>query len=460
MSYDPSHRKRPPRQARWPQATPPEAWQAYREGDAYPGDVQTGVDNQGSYWATAAAGARSQPAYQGASVGLAADRGYRGYQPPGGPDPFADTAGYAGYDGYDGYGAAGTQGDAAGGYRALGDGYAASQDGYRDADGYAHGGYRPGVNGYDQRGYDQRGYDQRGYGYDEMGAGQDDVAAGYEAAQDGFDGAPVGPVRTATGYAGVQNGDAGARNGYLGTRAGYAPAPDDLTGAPYGYGGPLDDFPEDGFPGAGFAAGDFASPAGYQGRRDYAGPALAGPALTAPDADIYPDSWQAERDRRWAAGRRGLAVGAVTGLLATAAVIGVATLAAAFVGPQASPMTALGNVFIDRTPAALKTLAAGHFGAHDRAVLLLGMYIAIALFAVGTGMLARRAAALGVAGLAAFSLVAAFVVITRPGGRLTDILPSVVGGLAGVAALLWLIRASAPVAPVRTARGGGRRRTR
>ena len=74
MSYDPSHRKRPPRQARWPQATPPEAWQAYREGDAYPGDVRTGVDNQGSYWATAAAGSRSQPVFQDASAGRAADR--------------------------------------------------------------------------------------------------------------------------------------------------------------------------------------------------------------------------------------------------------------------------------------------------------------------------------------------------------------------------------------------------
>jgi hypothetical protein len=388
MSYDPSHRKRPPRQARSPHATPPEPWQAYREGDAYPREVQAGVDNQRSYWATAAAGSRSQPVYQDASVGPATDRGYHRYQPPGGPDPFAGA-----------------------------------------------------VSDYDQRGY---GYDDAGADYDDAGAGQGGVGVGYQEPQDGFDGAPVGPSRTAVGYAGVQEAYSGARNGYLDTRGGYAPAPDDLAGGPYGHGGALDDFPGDEF-----AAGDYP--------RDYPGVARSGAALAAPDADVYPDSWQAEQDARREADRRGLAVGALTGLLATAAAIGVSTLAAAFVRPQASPMTALGNVFIDRTPTALRTLAAAHFGSHDRAVLLLGMYVVIGCLALGIGVLARRAAALGMAGLAAFSLVGAFVVITRPGGRLSDIFPSVVGGLVGVAAILWLRHASAPITPTRPARG---RRTR
>ena len=74
-------------------------------------------------------------------------------------------------------------------------------------------------------------------------------------------------------------------------------------------------------------------------------------------------------------------------------------------------------MFIDRTPAALKNVAVQHFGTHGRTVLLLGMYAAIAVVAVGIGVLARRAAAPGVAGLAAFSLIAAFVTMTRPGGR-------------------------------------------
>jgi hypothetical protein len=78
-------------------------------------------------------------------------------------------------------------------------------------------------------------------------------------------------------------------------------------------------------------------------------------------------------------------------------------------------------------------------------------------------VLARRDAALGVAAIGAFSLFGAFVAITRPEGHVTDVAPSVIGGLAGVAALLWLVRASAPpqgIAPLRYARGGSRRRAR
>jgi hypothetical protein len=83
---------------------------------------------------------------------------------------------------------------------------------------------------------------------------------------------------------------------------------------------------------------------------------------------------------------------------------------------------------------------------------------------VGIGVLARRGAALGVAGLAAFGLIAAFVTITRPGGTVSDVAPVIIGGVAGVGALLWLTQASAPTqgpqraAPLRQALGNGRRR--
>jgi len=72
-------------------------------------------------------------------------------------------------------------------------------------------------------------------------------------------------------------------------------------------------------------------------------------------------------------------------------------------------------------------------------------------------------AAVGVAGVAAFALFAAFVTITRPATHAGDVGPAVIGGVAGVAALLWLVRASAPaqeIAPLRHGRGGTRRRTR
>jgi hypothetical protein len=65
-----------------------------------------------------------------------------------------------------------------------------------------------------------------------------------------------------------------------------------------------------------------------------------------------------------------------------------------------------------------------------------------------------------VAGIAAFTLFAAFAVITGPASHVGDVAPAVLGGMAGVAALLWLFRASAPIAPLRHTRGGARRRIR
>ena len=185
--------------------------------------------------------------------------------------------------------------------------------------------------------------------------------------------------------------------------------------------------------------------------------------LTAPDAGVHPDRWQAEQARRRAASNRGLFVSAATEFLATAVVIGVSTLTAGLLKSSVSPVGAMGAVFIDRTPAGLRGFAVHHFGTHGQTALLLGMYAVIAVIAIIIGAAARRAAALGVAGVAAFALIAAFVAVTRPTSHVSDVMPAVIGGLAGVAALLWLVRASAPVqeiTPLRPARGGTRRRTR
>ena len=176
-----------------------------------------------------------------------------------------------------------------------------------------------------------------------------------------------------------------------------------------------------------------------------------------------PGYWQADQALRRAGRRRGLMVSAATEFLATAVVIGVSTLAAGLLKSTVSPVSAMGTVFIDRTPAMLRGFALHHFGSQGRTVLLLGMYAVIAVIAIAIGAAARRAAALGVTGVAAFTLFVAFVAVTRPASRVSDVMPAVIGGLAGVAALLWLVRASAPiqeVTPLRPARGGTRRRTR
>ena len=452
MSYDPSHR-RPPRQERWPQATPPGGWPSYRDGDAYRDAEQAGsryaADRQGAYPATT--GYR----HQGASGGP----GDRGYWSAVATDTYPPASN--GYSPAASYDAPGGYGDARDGYDWTGNGYGTR--------GYPGGGYAGGINGYAGAADDFAG--GTGSGYGSVANGYGGVANGYGGTGSGYSGTVDGYPRTVDGYADAGDTFAGTADRYSRTEVGYGQATDeyvsdasDYDWSENGYGSAAD-----GYAGApdGYAGGqaDFASSVAYLGPGSYiepglADPRLADPMLAAPDVGVDPYRWQADQDLRREARRRGLAVGAVTGFLAVAVAIGVSTLVAGLVRPHASPMSAVGSVFIDRIPAALKNVMMQHFGTTGRTVLLLGMYAAIAVLAVGIGVLARRATAPAVAGLAAFSLLAGFVTVTRPGGHLSDVAPAVIGGIAGVAALLWLVHASTPTTPAQYARGGARRRPR
>jgi hypothetical protein len=145
---------------------------------------------------------------------------------------------------------------------------------------------------------------------------------------------------------------------------------------------------------------------------------------------------------------------AVTGVLAAAVAMGVGTLAAAFVRPQAAPASVLSGTVLARLPAGLKAMVAAHLGGHGGTVLLLGM---IGVIAIAVGCAARRNASIGVACLAAAGLLTAFAAITRPGSRLIDVIPLAVGGAAGIMALLCLTRAAVPVSSSRDASRSRRR---
>lgn len=137
---------------------------------------------------------------------------------------------------------------------------------------------------------------------------------------------------------------------------------------------------------------------------------------------------------------RGLMAGAVAGFLAAAVALGVANLVAAFVRPQSSPIIAVGEAFIDRTPPALKNFAVQKFGENDKNMLLLGMYVTIALLAVFIGMIAWRHISVGFLGIGLFGAFGAFVAYTRPESRVTDVIPSVIGGAVGIIAIAVLAR--------------------
>jgi hypothetical protein len=168
---------------------------------------------------------------------------------------------------------------------------------------------------------------------------------------------------------------------------------------------------------------------------------MSRPAYANADPQVAPGRW-AGAERARTRRKPGVFTGALAGLLAAALAVGVATLVAAFVRPQASPLIAVGEPFIDRTPGSVMNFAAAHFGMNGNMVVQAGAAGAIAIIAIIIGMLAIKHPAAGVTGMILLLLSGAFLVITRPGSQAMDAAPTAVGGVLGVAALMWLIRAA------------------
>jgi hypothetical protein len=293
-----------------------------------------------------------------------------------------------------------------------------SQQGYGGQPGYeAHPGY--GASGAHPAYYGQQDHGQQDYG-------------------DGFDGSP--------GYGGYpEMSSYQGSGGYPAQVDPYAGAHDDFAASPW---------ERDGYPQPQAFQYAQATTSGPMPQA-YSGPmaqAHSGPMPQAPDRQ----SWAGlEQDAR--PERRGVLTGAVMGLISAGLAIGVATFVAAFFRPNASPVIAVGEAFIDRTPQWLKEFAIQKFGEHDKDMLLLGMYVTIAFLAMTIGVLARRRISIGVVGVALFGAFGAFVAYTRPASKASDVIPSLIGGVFGAIALLLLANASEPV-PERVQRSHGGRR--
>lgn len=161
-------------------------------------------------------------------------------------------------------------------------------------------------------------------------------------------------------------------------------------------------------------------------------------------------------DRR--RGRRPFA--ALSGLLAAAVTLGVAELVAVPIGPGSAPVLAVGAAAIDAAPPALKQFAVDHFGTHDKPVLLGGIVVVLAVAAAVLGLVGLRRRGLGVAGVVLLGAVGAVTAVARPVGGLAYALPSAIGAVAGVLALLALLtplRAGQPGRGQHSLRSTGRR---
>jgi DMSO/TMAO reductase YedYZ molybdopterin-dependent catalytic subunit len=129
-------------------------------------------------------------------------------------------------------------------------------------------------------------------------------------------------------------------------------------------------------------------------------------------------------------------------VLAAAVAIGAAQLAAGLTSPQGSPVLAVGQSAIDLTPTPVKNFAISTFGSSDKAVLLGGILVLLALYAALVGMLAVRQLALGLWGLGFFAFIGLAAAVTRPGSTAVYIVPTLAGAAAGAFALTRLARAA------------------
>jgi DMSO/TMAO reductase YedYZ molybdopterin-dependent catalytic subunit len=151
---------------------------------------------------------------------------------------------------------------------------------------------------------------------------------------------------------------------------------------------------------------------------------------------------------------------ALTGLIAVMAALGAGHLVSGLVlAPAASPFLAVGNATIDRTPAPVKDFAIRNFGTNDKLALLAGMAVAVALFGLLIGLIARRSVLPGLVAIVGLGVVGALAVYEQSTEQLGLLAPlaSLVGGLA---VFWWLHRRARPRAEVsdRSIDGFSRRR--
>ena len=141
------------------------------------------------------------------------------------------------------------------------------------------------------------------------------------------------------------------------------------------------------------------------------------------------------------------ALGALAGVVAAVVALGVAELIAGLRAVWRSPVIDVGDRVVDNVPPFLKDFAIEKFGTNDKLALLVGIGVALVVYAAVIGALAfRRRIEIGLVGIGAFGLIGAYAAVTnRAGGSLDDAIPTVIGAAAGAAALYLTHRIAAPL---------------
>ena len=131
----------------------------------------------------------------------------------------------------------------------------------------------------------------------------------------------------------------------------------------------------------------------------------------------------------------------VVGLVMTATSLCVSILIAAILR-VASPVVAVGNRVIDRTPLAVKDWAVEFFNGHHKAALEIGTVIILTMIAIVVARFAQSKPSVGIWAIAIMSIIGIAASNSDVDGQLA-LVPAVLGGIAGAMALLVLVGAVA-----------------
>lgn len=130
---------------------------------------------------------------------------------------------------------------------------------------------------------------------------------------------------------------------------------------------------------------------------------------------------------------------ALAGIVSAAAFLAVAELIALLVARESSPILAVGAFVIDIVPQPLKEFAIATFGSADKIVLLGSLALAVVIAAAIAGILQFFARPFGVIVIALAGVISTAAIVTRTGASPLAFVPPVIGTLAGVIILVFLI---------------------
>ncbi|WP_217630993.1 molybdopterin-dependent oxidoreductase [Modestobacter sp. DSM 44400] len=131
---------------------------------------------------------------------------------------------------------------------------------------------------------------------------------------------------------------------------------------------------------------------------------------------------------------------ALSGLVATAAALGVVELLAGALGGVQSLVISVGDAAIDSVPGWLERAAIAALGTHDKPVLLTVVVLVCALLGAGLGLLARRRFAIAATGFVLFAGLGVAAALADPrGSALGTVLVGLLGAAVGVVLLHRLL---------------------